>query len=376
VNKVKKELYIGLMSGTSVDGIDAALVDFSNATPQLIATHAHPIPQDIRQIALSLTQVQNNEVHQLLELDHRFGHLFADASLELLKKTTLKPNEINAIGSHGQTIRHQPNHQYPYALQIGDPNIIAARTGITTIADFRRRDIANGGQGAPFAPIFHAHVLSDKNENRAVVNIGGIANVTLLQANSKAPLLGFDTGPGNGLMDSWVHQHLNQSYDKNGEWAAAGKVIPELLAALLAHPYFQAAPPKSTGRDHFNLSWLQNVLENLDCNQHDEALNIQATLAELTAISITTAIKSLPIEVERIILCGGGVHNTHLVKRIQTLASPVFVNISDKFGVSADWLEAELFAWLAQQTLYKIPLDLTRVTGAGKPAILGGVYWL
>ncbi|MFI4954826.1 MAG: anhydro-N-acetylmuramic acid kinase [Gammaproteobacteria bacterium] len=355
--------------------MDVALVDFSGTLPQLLASHDHPIPEAMRLAALNATQPRPNEVHELFVLDHQYGHLFAEATLALLKKSPVAAHQVRAIGSHGQTIRHQPNHQYPYTIQIGDPNIIAALTGITTIADFRRRDIANGGQGAPFAPIFHAHVLSDEQENRAVVNIGGIANVTLLAKGSHQAQLGFDTGPGNGLIDSWIQRHLNQPYDKNGEWAAQGTVITELLAALLEHPYFQQAAPKSTGRDHFNLQWLEQTIQDSGFQRSEELENIQATLTELTAISIANAIQQLPMPINRIILCGGGAHNTYLVKRIQALAAPIPVNISDEFGVSADWLEAELFAWLAQQTLHKHPLDLTKVTGASKPAILGGIYW-
>jgi anhydro-N-acetylmuramic acid kinase len=363
-----QELYIGLMSGTSVDGIDAALVDL-NGNPKLIATYAHPIPNDIRTAALALTQPQPNEIHLMSELDSRLGHLFADATLELLKISNKKADAIKAIGSHGQTIRHQPNNKYPYAIQIGDPNIIATRTGITTVADFRRRDIANGGQGAPFAPIFHAHVLSDKNENRAVVNIGGISNITVLPKGSQQPQLGFDTGPGNGLIDSWAQEHIHKTYDKNGEWAATGQVNEKLLTRFLSHPYFKLAPPKSTGRDHFHLHWVREHV-------HDEKPeDVQATLTELTARCIVDAIKALSPKIDRIILCGGGVHNQYLVQRIQNLADPILVSNSDDFGVSADWLEAMLFAWLAQQTLHKHTLDLTKVTGARKPTILGGIYW-
>ena len=363
-----EELYIGLMSGTSVDGIDAALVDLKG-TPQLISTHAHRIPNDIREMALALTQSQPNEIHLMAELDSHLGHLFADATLELLQISNRKPGEIKAIGSHGQTIRHQPNNKYPYALQIGDPNIIAARTGITTVADFRRRDIANGGQGAPFAPIFHAHVLADQHENRAVINIGGIANITLLPKHSLQPQLGFDTGPGNGLIDSWAQKHIQKTYDKNGEWAATGKVNEKLLARFLSHPYFKLPPPKSTGRDHFHLQW---VVEQLNGESPED---IQATLTELTAKSIVDATQALSIKIDRIILCGGGVHNQYLFERIQNLAAPILVSSSDDFGISADWLEAMLFAWLAQQTLNKHALDLTKVTGASKPDILGGIYY-
>jgi anhydro-N-acetylmuramic acid kinase len=365
------QLYLGLMSGTSVNGIDAALVDLSDSTPKLIASHHHDMPADIRESALQLTQPQANELHKLYELDNRLGHLFADSALAVLKKANITADKVLAIGSHGQTIRHQPNNQYPYTVQIGDPNIIAARTGITTVADFRRRDIANGGQGAPFAPVFHAHVLSDQKENRAIVNIGGIANVTVLPAQSNQATQGFDTGPGNGLMDNWAQLHLNQPYDKDGAWAAEGKVQEALLTKLQLHPFFKLAPPKSTGRDHFNLQWL-NTIEQISQFQPQD---VQATLTELTAITIIDAIKNFSTPIDRIILCGGGVHNTYLVKRLQALSENIPVNISDEYGASADWMEAMLFAWLAQQTMQQKALDLTAVTGASKAAILGGIYF-
>lgn len=365
------ELYIGLISGTSADGIDAALVDFSQTTtPTLIATHAHPLPAEIRAAILELNTPQPNEIHKLCALDHRLGHLFADATLTLLQQANISADKIKAIGSHGQTIRHQPDTAYPYTLQIADPNIIAARTEITTVADFRRRDMANGGQGAPFAAVFHAHMLSDKKENRAVVNIGGIANVTFLQANTNQPMLGFDTGPGNGLLDSWAQLHLQQAYDKNGAWATQGKLIPALLIELLKHPFLKLAAPKSTGRDHFNLAWLNTVLKEKNFNAQD----VQNTLTEFTATTIIDAINNIPIPVNRIILCGGGVHNAYLVQCLQTLNQNIPVDISDQYGVSADWLEAMLFAWLAQQTIQQKALVLCAVTGASKPAILGGIY--
>lgn len=368
-----QELYIGMMSGTSVNSIDAVVVDLSTPQLQLIAIHEHPIPEAIRIETLRHMQPQANEMHTLYVLDHQFGHLFAQAALALLTQAELTAQQIRAIGSHGQTIRHYPFPPIPYTIQIGDPNIIAAQTGITTVADFRRRDIANGGQGAPLAPLFHAHLFSTTEENRAIVNIGGIANVTLLPKGIQQAQLGFDTGPGNGLLDSWIHLHLNQTYDKNGAWAAQGNVIPKLLTLLLSHPYFKQPAPKSTGRDHFHLTWLQQIIATAGYATANP-VDIQSTLIELTAISITEAIQHLPLSVNRIILCGGGVHNSYLVHRIQALADPIPVHRTDEFGIPADWLEAELFAWLAQQAINQRPLDFTKITGASKPAILGGIY--
>lgn len=367
------ELYIGLMSGTSADGIDAALVNFSGDHPSLVASHYTPHPEALRTKILELCQTGSNEVERLGELDHLLGKAFAKAANELLEEQSIPKANIRAIGSHGQTIRHRPQQPTPFTLQIGDPNIIAAETGITTIADFRRKDIALGGEGAPLVPAFHQHVFSSNKTNRAIVNIGGIANVTLLPCSRNDSLIGFDTGPGNVLLDAWIQTHQQKKHDEAGTWGATGKAHTNLLETFLTDPFFSAAPPKSTGREHFNLGWIQQKLELSNTKIANE--DIQATLTELTATSILNAIRNNIPEGE-ILICGGGAHNSFLMSRLQTLASPNFkVRTTDEYGIHPDWVEAIAFAWLAKQTLNKLPGNLPSVTGAKKAAVLGGVYF-
>jgi anhydro-N-acetylmuramic acid kinase len=361
------ELYIGLMSGTSADGIDAALVDFQHAQPQLIATHYVPYPTQIRQAIFDLCQPGADEINRLGVLDVLLGKAFASAANTLLQKNNLTATAVRAIGSHGQTVRHHPTRQF--SLQIGDPNIIASETGITTVADFRRRDMAHGGQGAPLVPAFHQAIFASDTIDRAIVNIGGIANITLLPAHAPQSILGFDTGPGNTLLDGWVEKHLQKSYDEKGVWAAQGKVDEDLLKNLLSDPFFKMGPPKSTGREHFNFAWLKNFLL-----PSMSAVNIQATLVELTARTIIDAIKNY-FSGGEILVCGGGVHNELLMKRLRELAAPLTVDSAFKYGIAPDWVEAIAFAWLAKQTLEKTPGNIPAVTGARKAAILGGVYY-
>ncbi|TAK73566.1 MAG: anhydro-N-acetylmuramic acid kinase [Gammaproteobacteria bacterium] len=356
------ELYIGLMSGTSADGIDAALVDFSQTPPVTIATHYQPYSPALREQILALCVQGENEIHRLGELDVVLGSAFAEAVNHLLQQQSLAPSEIKAIGSHGQTVRHAPSR---FTLQVGDPNTIAAKTGITTIADFRRKDIAHGGQGAPLLPAFHHHLFATTKTQRVIVNIGGIANVTLLSS----PIIGFDTGPGNVLMDAWIGLHQQQTHDKDGAWAAQGQVHPALLERLLADTYFHLPPPKSTGREYFHLAWLQQYLETPTPPQ-----DVQATLAELTARSILLSIQKHQ-SVGEILICGGGAHNTFLMQRLQQLAEPHYtVDSTQKYGIHPDWVEAIAFAWLARQTLLRQPGNLPSVTGAHQAVILGGIY--
>lgn len=359
------ELYIGLMSGTSVDGIDAVLVDFSRPQPQLVGTYYQEFASDLRQSILALCHPGEDEINRLGKLDVTLGKAFAHVVNTLLENHSIKPKAIRAIGSHGQTIRHHPYHQF--TLQIGDPNIIAAHTGITTIADFRRRDLAYEGQGAPLVPAFHQMIFAKKNLNRIVLNLGGIANVTLLFGNEK--ILGFDTGPGNTLLDAWAEQHIHEPCDKNGEWAAQGKLCPDLLQQLLSDSFFQLPAPKSTGREYFNLSWLNSFL-----SKSYSPIDVQTTLVELTAKSIIDAVNRHMSEGE-ILICGGGVYNAFLVERIRQLAPSFWVDSTQKFGVDPDWVESMAFAWLAKQTLEGKTGNITAVTGAKKASILGGVYY-
>lgn len=370
-----QELYIGLLSGTSMDAVDAALISFSPASDyplKLIATHSAPLGTQLKQSLVKLCTPGQNAINRMGHTDVELGQLFAHSCLELLKKANVKAKHVRAIGSHGQTIRHVPHSEYPFTLQIGDPNTIAAITKITTVADFRRRDMALGGQAAPLAPAFHNFILRSPHENRWVLNIGGIANLTYLAVDKKTPILGFDIGPGNTLSDLWCYQHNRKSYDDAGQWAASGKINTELLSVLSSDAYFQAPPPKSTGLEYFNLDWLQQRLQSLSSRPAPQ--DVQATLLELTASSIANAIHAIDNSPGSIWLCGGGVHNLQLIKRLTALCKNHRIVSTTEIGVPPDWLEAMCFAWLAQQTLQGLPGNLPSVTGAKCSSILGAIY--
>jgi len=366
------EFYIGLMSGTSMDAIDAAVVNFGGQTPTLIASHSEPLDSETRHSLLGLCQNGDNELERMARLDVRMGRLFAAAALAALRASGLAPAQISAIGSHGQTIRHEPSGGEPFSIQIGNPSIIVEATGITTVADFRTRDIAAGGQGAPLAPAFHNAVFRCTNHDRAVINIGGIANITYLPAATTEDVTGFDIGAGNVLMDAWASLHLNAPLDRDGQWAAGGTVNDALLTTLLNDAYFRSNPPKSTGREYFNLPWLNRALEQFPTVPSPQ--DVQATLAELTARTICEAINQYAPKTQRLLLCGGGVHNRTLVGRITCLLPGMQVASTASLGVDPDWLEAMAFAWLAKQTLAAQPGNLPSVTGARHPAVLGGIY--
>ncbi len=363
--------YIGLMSGTSLDAVDAALVCFNDKRCELQQHLALPIADDLRQQALSLLNPGNNELARLCRLDVQLGRLFAQAVQALLMQADLDSSMISAIGSHGQTLRHYPDSDFPTSLQIGDPNIIAEQTGITTVADFRRRDMAAGGQGAPLVPAFHQAMLQDNRYNRAIVNIGGIANITVLANDPDKPVIGFDTGPGNALLDSWTQQQLQQTHDKGGKWAARGICHAALLDNLLKDPYFRQTPPKSTGRETFNLRWLEKSLQHFP-GLH--AQDIQATLVELTAITIAQAILEYSPDTDQVLICGGGSHNTFLMQRLALHLPEQTIQSTHSAGIDPDWVEAMAFAWLAKQTMDGQTGNLASVTGAQHPLILGGIY--
>jgi anhydro-N-acetylmuramic acid kinase len=354
-----------------MDAIDAALVELADNHCQLIAHHSHPIAKDIRQSLRSLIEPADNEIMQMMACDVELGKLFAEASNELLKKSNTNPSDIKAIGSHGQTIRHYPYTVNPSTLQIADANIIAELTGITTVADFRRRDMAAGGQGAPLVPAFHKVIFSNYRNDQVIVNIGGIANITLLPAANNAKVSGYDTGPGNCLMDEMTLQHLKLAYDRDGEWGASGHLHPGLLQRMLNDPYFAKTAPKSTGREYFNLGWLHEILKSFP---NLAAQDIQATLCELTAQTICDAINNSMPTSKRVLVCGGGVHNSHLMNRLDELLIEQGVASTENEGVAPDWLEAMAFAWLAKQTMENKPGNLPDVTGATKAVILGGIY--
>ncbi len=371
-------LYIGLMSGTSIDAVDAVLVDFSTPMPKILAHHETEIPTALRNDILDLTRPGDDGVDKLGRCDVAVGNIFAEAAKTLLAANRVDICEVAAIGSHGQTIRHRPpqhNEENPFTLQIGDPNVIAARTSITTVADFRRRDIALGGQGAPLAPAFHNAVFRSSVVNRAILNLGGIANVTWLPTNDTAT--GFDTGPANVLMDGWCQRHREQPYDNNGNWAASGSVHLKLLNKLLNHPFLSLPCPKSTGREDFNMAWLDQILTGF--SNELPASDVQATLLEFTARSTAEAIQSLSAHnsqpVAELYLCGGGALNAQLVTRLEDLLDPIKVDSTSILGMDPKLVEGAAFAWLAKCTLERMPGNLPAVTGASHDAILGGVYF-
>lgn len=363
------DYYIGLMSGTSMDALDAVLVDFSDTPPRLIASHSRNIDDALREALLALAQPGDNELDRTAQLDVRLGHFSAELCNELLAICAIEKGEIKAIGSHGQTIRHAPSAANPYTLQIGDPNTIAHMTGITTVADFRRRDMAAGGQGAPLVPAFHRALFQSSNKNRVILNIGGIANITVLPADESKPVFGFDTGPGNMLMDAWSQRYRHQPFDRDGAWARSGAVLSGLLNSLLSDPYLSQQPPKSTGREHYNLQWLEQQLQ----GGHSVA-DTQATLCEFTAITIASAIRQFAPASEELFVCGGGVRNGYLMERIASSLAGCSINTTAELGVDPQWVEAMAFAWLARQTMHHLPGNLPAVTGASEAVILGGIY--
>jgi anhydro-N-acetylmuramic acid kinase len=362
-------LYLGLISGTSADSIDSVLVSFSRGVPQLLASHAHPWPTALRERMLALAQGETAlDLDTFGRLDVEIGHGFADAALQLLEHSDTPATAVRAIGSHGQTLRHRPTGTYPFTLQLGDPSVIAERCGIDVVADFRRADIAAGGQGAPLLPALHAMLLARPGHARVVLNLGGIANITVLGADGR--VLGFDTGPANGLLDAWCLRQRNEPFDRDGAYAASGRPDAGLLDALLADPYFALPPPKSTGREHFHLDWLATRAPSTALDPAD----VQATLLELTARSVAMAIAQHAPDAEEVLACGGGVHNGALMRRLSELLAPRVLLSTSRYGIDPDFLEATAFAWLARQRLLGLPGNLPAVTGARGPRVLGAIY--
>lgn len=371
----KNELYIGLMSGTSMDGVDAALVAINNDDCTLLAQHQHDIPSSLALKLNSLCQSSDNEISLMLEADIEVAQLFAEATLSLLNKANVAPNEIKAIGSHGQTIRHLPpkQSQLGNSLQIGQASILAKETGITTISNFRVTDMAYGGQGAPLVPAFHQQLFQSNKVNRVIVNLGGIANVTWLPADISQAVLGYDTGPANTLLNYWYQKHHIGQFDLNGQWASTGKVKQALLSKMLADPYFSLSAPKSTGRELFNQYWLQKHLKNTEFNNED----IQATLSALTAQSLAQELMKLSMAIKdnhelEVYLCGGGAHNQHLISQIRNaLPKHYVIDSTQSLGLDPDWVEAVAFAWLAKRHIHGQSGNLPEVTGASKKVVLG-----
>ena len=358
-------LVIGLMSGTSLDGVDAVLADFSGKLPRTLATFWLPYPTAIRQRALQLQSAQHDEIHSAALLSSELARSYAQAVREVLARAGASAAQVAAIGCHGQTIRHRP--AAGYSVQLNNPALLAELCGISVVADFRSRDLAAGGQGAPLVPAFHAAVFADPKRHRVILNLGGIANLTDL--NPGQAVRGFDCGPGNLLMDAWIERHQGRRFDDGGQWASQGRVLAELLRRLLADQFFGASPPKSCGRDDFNMAWLEHRLAGDEPPQ-----DVQATLLELTALSVTQAIGRWCGDPDELFACGGGAHNQTLMARLQHHLPDCRVAGTDSLGQAADWVEALAFAWLAWRTLHGEPGNLAAVTGASGARVLGAIY--
>ncbi len=361
-------LYIGTISGTSVDGLDIALLNLADGI-RLVYTRTIEFPDALRATLLALGQPGNDNLDQIGEQDAALGAFTGEAILEFLQHAGLEPAQITAIGSHGQTIRHRPDASHPFTWQIGDPNRIAEITGITTVADFRRRDMAAGGQGAPLVPAFHEALFRTPEESRVLLNVGGISNITWLPADQSLPVRGFDTGPGNGLLDAWFARHNGGAFDADGAWAGSGVVAAPLLDTLLADPYLARVPPKSTGREVFNLSWLEAQAD----LTHLPPQDVQRTLLEFTAVSVARAIERWAQPAERLVVCGGGRLNGLLMERL-TAATGLAALVSEQLAFDGDGMEAAAFAWLAAQRLSDLPGNAPAVTGASGSRVLGAVY--
>ena len=353
------------MSGTSLDGIDTVLVRLADGQVRLMGTHYQAYEQPLKHTLLDLHHSTSDELHRAQITSNELARLYAAATAALLQKTNILPEQVRAIGCHGQTIRHCPDQGY--TLQLCNAALLAELSGISVVSDFRSRDIAAGGQGAPLVPAFHDKMLRHPDIHRVIVNIGGISNLTDLPPNR--PTTGFDCGPGNLLMDAWIAQHQGKSYDKDGTWAASGQVIPALLQAFLDEPFLHSMPPKSCGRDLFNLTWLKNKL-----NGNESPAEVQATLLALTAHAIADAIRCFCAGAQEVYLCGGGTHNQALVQRLRASLPDSRIQATDTLGLGADWLEAIAFAWLAQQAVHGQYASLPAVTGAHHPCILGAIY--
>ncbi|MGV7195567.1 anhydro-N-acetylmuramic acid kinase [Xanthomonas axonopodis] len=372
LERVDSPLYLGLMSGTSADGIDAALVRFaddSHRRCELVAGTTVPWAPPLRDALIALGQgAETVAIDVLGQLDAQVGLAFADAANRLIAESGVARQHIRAIGSHGQTIRHRPKADPAFTWQIGDASRIAEHTGLTTVADFRRRDVAAGGQGAPLMPAFHLAMLGAGDEDRAVLNLGGIGNLTLIPRDGT--VRGFDTGPANALLDSWCQQHRGTAFDADGLFAASGHVDSVLLQALLTDPWFALAPPKSTGREQFHLAWVREAMGSTAL----QAADVQATLLELTAATVAEALLRLQPQTRRVLVCGGGVRNPVLMARLAARLPGVVVESSARHGLDPDYLEAMGFAWLAAELLAGRPANLPSVTGAAGPRLLGAIY--
>ncbi|WHZ12990.1 MAG: anhydro-N-acetylmuramic acid kinase [Burkholderiaceae bacterium] len=371
--------FIGLMSGTSLDGVDGVLVDLSKQKPQVAVHRSALFAPELRAELLALNTRGDDELHRAAQAANALAQRYADVVAELLAAAGIAANQVAAIGAHGQTVRHHPRpfdaprpdaSPLPgYTLQLNNPALLAELTGITVVADFRSRDVAAGGEGAPLVPAFHREVFGEPGRDVAVLNLGGIANLSLLFADGG--VRGFDCGPGNALIDGWCQRHTGHAFDAGGAWAASGRVDPALLGALLAEPFLAAPPPKSTGRDLFNMEWLQARLQGFAALP---AADVQATLAEFTARCAADALSLQGADSCTLIVCGGGALNTHLMQRLQAGLPLVAVTSSEAHGLPPLQVEAAAFAWLARKTLRREPGNLPGVTGARGPRVLGAIH--
>ena len=367
--QMSKELFIGLMSGTSVDGVDSSIVSFEDNKIEIVSSYYEECPKEIRENILTLCEGSKTSLKFLGETDIAVGELFASVVNTHLKKSKIDSSSITAIGSHGQTVWHQPFGTHSFTMQLGSPSVISQKTGITTVSGFRQKDVANGGQGAPLTPVFHQEFFSKKDRDRAIINIGGMTNITLLPKTGTCSA--YDIGAGNVLMDYWNLREKGTKYDKNGDWAATGQCSKKLLQEMLAEPYLKLSPPKSTGRELFNEAWLQEKISL--CGGELRAEDIQNTLSNFTSECISDAVKSFSKDLE-IYVCGGGAHNSFLMKNLKANFDTIPVETTSKLGIEPDWVEAVAFAWMAKQTVQGKKLETKPFTGATKSCVLGGIY--
>jgi anhydro-N-acetylmuramic acid kinase len=364
------EYFIGTLSGTSADGIDIVLVDFAGGRPEIVSARSAPIPSPIRHEIRELSLPTHNEIERLGRLDVRLGRLIAWSINDLLNESGVSSSQVIAIGSHGQTLRHRPEADPPFTVQVGDPNTVAALTGITTVADFRRRDMALGGQGAPLAPFFHHAFFRQPGTDRAILNIGGIANLTSLPSDPSVAICGFDTGPGNCLMDEWIQETFGSEYDEHGSWAARGTAVRSLVSSLMEDAYFDLPTPKSTGREHFNLAWLRGRADIAELAPED----VQASLLQLTVSTIAHAIEIHIPECREVLVCGGGAYNRHLMQGLSRCIKNRQLQSTATYGIPPEWVEGCAFAYLARARLQGDILLLSEVTGAKYDGSIGAVF--
>lgn len=365
----ERDYYVGMISGTSRDGVDAALVSFSPGAAQVHSALCAPYPAELADRLKSLISTGHKPTEvQLAQLDIDLAGHFSATVVRLLQQADVPPDRVAAIGSHGQTVWHEPDGNPPVTIQLGDPALIARLTGIVTVGDMRSADVEAGGQGAPLAPLIHRALFSPAHGHgkRVVLNLGGIANISIL--DQQGSITGFDTGPANCLMDAWMQRHKHEAFDRDGAWAAGAAIDSGLLEDMLEDPYFARKPPKSTGVEYFNLSWLDGFPQ---CREIP-AQNVQATLAEFTAVTVANAIQ--PHAPADVLICGGGVHNGHLLKLIRSLLSGSKVCSTARAGLDPDWVEAVLLAWLARERLSERTLNTAPITGATHPVLLGSIH--